>query len=313
MPIIIPDKLPAHRDLRGEEIFLMNEQRAIHQDIRPLRILLLNLMPDKITTETQIIRLLSNSPLQMELFLLRLDSYTPKNTSKEHLFTFYSTFDEVRHERFDGMIITGAPVEHMDFEEVTYWKELGEILDWKQENVTSCIHICWGAQAALYRHYGIPKVQLDAKAFGVFPHKIRKHHTRLLRGFDDPFFVPVSRHTGTRTEDVKRAPDLEIVADSDEVGLLLVVSKDGRQIYVTGHFEYDPLTLKNEYERDLEKGLSIHVPENYFAGDDPGSPPMVRWKSHAHLLYSNWVNYHVYQQTPFDLHKLGMFSGRREP
>jgi len=290
----------------------MAEHRAIHQDIRPLRILLLNLMPDKIATETQIIRLLSNSPLQMELFLLRLDTYTPKNTSSEHMSSFYSTFEAVKHQRFDGMIITGAPVEHLPFEEVGYWRELEDILDWKLENVTSCLHICWGAQAALYRHHGIPKYELEKKTFGVFPHAITKPHTRLLRGFDEPFCVPVSRHTETRASDVSRTGVLDILAESEKAGLLIVVSRDDRQIYVTGHFEYDPLTLKAEYERDLEKGLAIDMPENYFPNNDPRGTPPIRWRSHAHLLYSNWVNYYVYQETPFDLHELNHISGRRE-
>jgi homoserine O-succinyltransferase len=309
MPIIIPDSLPAKETLRAEEVFVMEENRAIHQDIRALRILLLNLMPDKITTETQIIRLLSHSPLQTELFLLRLDTYTPKNTPQEHMFTFYRTFEEVRREKFDGMIITGAPVEQMEFEDVSYWEELSTILEWKLKNVTACIHICWGAQAALYKYYGIPKYLLKQKMFGVYPHRITKRHVKLLRGFDDEFYVPVSRHTETRRADVERIDELEIISDSNEAGVYLILSKDRRQTYITSHPEYDPLTLKSEYERDLSKGLTIDTPVNYFPNNDPDQKPTVRWRSHANLLYTNWVNYCVYQETPYDLNDLDKLYG----
>jgi homoserine O-succinyltransferase len=304
MPIIIPDTLPAKEHLRAEEVFFMQRGDATRQDIRAMRILLLNLMPDKIATETQLIRLLSNSPLQMELFLLRLDSYTPKNTSKEHLFTFYQTFSEIRDQKFDGMIITGAPVEHMEFEEVGYWKELQTIMDWKLVNVTSCVHICWAAQAVLYTQYGIKKYPLEKKMFGVYPHRITKQHLKLFRGFDEIVHVPISRHTETRREDIERVDELEIGLDSEEAGVCVVVSKDQRQIYITGHPEYEPLTLKSEYDRDKKKGLPIEIPVNYFPDNDVSRQPQISWRANGNLLYQNWVNYHVYQETPHDLNQL---------
>lgn len=301
MPVKIPDNLPATSVLAGENIFVMNESRAYHQDIRPLKIVLLNLMPTKILTEIQILRLLSNSPLQVEVTLLHPKSYKSKNTPEDHLVTFYKTFDDINGAKFDGMIITGAPVEHLEFEEVAYWDELKEILNWKLHNVTSTLHICWGAQAGLYHLFGIPKYPLDAKMFGIFPHYVNKKNTSLLKGFDDVFYVPHSRHTWTRSEDVEKIPELEILSESEQAGLYIAATKDCRQIFVTGHPEYDPLTLKTEYVRDTNKGFDIATPKNYFPGDDTSKPPLVRWRSHANLLYSNWLNYHVYQQTPYDL------------
>ncbi|HHW40794.1 MAG TPA: homoserine O-succinyltransferase [Syntrophomonadaceae bacterium] len=304
MPIKVPDNLPAAEILSNENIFIMHEERAVHQDIRPLRIALLNLMPTKIVTEIQILRLLGNTPLQVEMVFLHPESYTSKNTPQEYLIRFYNTFREVKGEKFDGLIITGAPVEQMEFEEVAYWEELKEIMDWSVHNVFSTLHICWGAQAGLYHHYGIPKYPLEKKMFGVFPHTVTKMNVKLLRGFDDEFYVPVSRHTEVRREDIEKVPELEILSESKESGVYLVTAKNGRQIFVTGHAEYDPLTLKWEYERDLEKGLDIDIPKNYFPGDDPNHSPKVNWRSHANLLFSNWLNYYVYQETPYDLNEI---------
>ncbi len=304
MPVKMPDNLPAVSVLASENIFVMSESRAYQQDIRPLRIVLLNLMPMKIVTEIQILRLLSNSPLQVEITLLHPKSYKSKNTPEEHLITFYKTFDDKNGEKFDGMIITGAPVEHLRFEEVAYWDELKEILDWKLHNVTSTLHICWGAQAGLYHLFNIPKFPLESKMFGIFPHYVKKKNTLLLKGFDDVFYVPHSRHTWTKSEDVQKIPELEILSESEQAGLYIAATKDFRQIFVTGHPEYDPLTLNAEYERDINKGLCIATPENYFPGDDASKPPLVRWRSHANLLYSNWLNYHVYQETPYDLSEI---------
>lgn len=304
MPIKIPDRLPAKEVLIQENIFVMDETKAMHQDIRPLRIALLNLMPTKETTETQILRLLSNTPLQVEFVLLHPATHMSKNTSAEHLEQFYKTFDDVADEQFDGMIITGAPVETLEFEEVNYWRELQRIMDWSRENVTSTLHICWASQAGLYHHYGIPKYQLPEKMFGVFPHTVAKQNTKLLRGFDDVFYVPQSRHTEVRKEDIERVPDIEILSESDEAGVYIVASKDGRQIFVTGHSEYDPLTLKWEYDRDINKGLQIAIPKNYYPNDDPTRMPYVTWRAHANLLFSNWLNYYVYQETPYDLKTL---------
>jgi len=301
MPVKIPDNLPATSVLAGENIFIMNESRAYHQDIRPLKIVLLNLMPTKIVTEIQILRLLSNSPLQVDVTLLHPKSYTSKNTPEEHLIAFYKTFDDINGEKYDGMIITGAPVEHLEFEEVAYWDELKEILDWKLHNVTSTLHVCWGAQAGLYHLYNIPKYPLNEKMFGIFPHFVTKENTMLLKGFDDIFYVPHSRHTWTKSEDIKKIPELEVLSESAQAGLYIAATTDYRQIFVTGHPEYDPLTLKTEYFRDVNKGLDILAPMNYFPGDDTTKPPLVRWRSHANLLYSNWLNYHVYQETPYDL------------
>ena len=311
MPIRIPDNLPAGETLNGENIFVMYEDRAYHQDIRPLKIAIFNIMPTKITTETQLLRLLGNTPLQVEITLLHPASHTSKNTSVEHLATFYKTFDEVRNERFDGLVITGAPVEQLTFEEVNYWRELTEILEWSKTNVYSTLHICWGAQAGLYYHYGIPKYDLNEKMFGVFPHTKNKQHVKLLRGFDDIFYVPHSRNTEIKREDILKIDELEILSESEESGVYLVASKDGRYIFATGHSEYDPLTLKAEYDRDIAKGLDIKVPQNYFPADDPTQPPVVRWRGHGNLLFLNWLNYYVYQETPFDLTDIGNISDKR--
>lgn len=304
MPINIPLNLPAAETLAGENIFVMSEERAAHQDIRPLRIAILNLMPTKITTETQLLRLLGNSALQVSVVLLHPASYTSRNTPEEHLTTFYKTFDDVKDEFFDGLIITGAPVEHLVFEEVDYWSELTRIMRWSLTHVWSTFHICWGAQAGLYYHYGVPKYPLPEKQFGVFSHRVCRKNTMLLRGFDDVFYAPHSRHTEVRRADIEAINTLDILACSDEAGVYIVKSRDGRNIYVTGHSEYDPLTLKAEYERDQEKGLNIRIPCNYFEDNDPLKPPVVKWRSHANLLYSNWLNYHVYQETPYDLTKI---------
>ncbi len=301
MPIRIPDALPAKQILESEHVFVMGERRAMTQDIRALRILILNLMPNKIVTETQLLRALSNSPLQVTVDLLMVSSHTSKNTSADHLSSFYKTFDEVRHSRYDGMIITGAPVEQMDFEAVDYWNELTEIMDWSCENVTSTFHICWGAQAGLYHHYKINKIALDKKMFGVFEHQTLDWTVPLTRGFDDTFFAPHSRHTGTRREDIEVCPYLHLLAWSEQAGPYIATSRDGRQIFVMGHSEYDRDTLKNEYERDLGKGLPIEIPYGYFPNNDPTQTPRKNWRSHAYLLYSNWLNYYVYQQSPYVL------------
>ena len=305
MPIRIPNELPATRVLTRENIFVMTETRAQNQDIRPLEILLLNLMPTKIDTETQLSRLLGNTPLQVELTLLHTKTHESKNTSPEHLLAFYKVFDEVKHKNFDGLIITGAPVEKLSFEEVEYWEELCEIMEWSKTHVHSTFHICWGAQAGLYYHYGIPKYALDGKMFGVFEHTVANRKNMLFRGFDDIFFVPHSRHTEIRAEDIEKCPSLEILSMSERAGVYAVASRDGRQIFITGHSEYDPETLAKEYFRDLSQGKPITVPENYFPNDNPEMPPLVRWRSHANLLYCNWLNYYVYQTTPYDLTELG--------
>ncbi len=304
MPIKIPNNLPAVKTLNEENIFVMTETRAITQDIRPLKILLLNLMPKKIETETQLSRLLGNSPLQVDLELIHTKSHKSKNTSAEHLFAFYKTFDDVKHKTFDGMIITGAPVEQMEFEEVEYWDELCEIMEWTKTHVHSTFHICWGAQAGLYYHFGINKKPLDKKMFGVFPHKVDYKKSILFRGFDDVFMVPHSRHTTVDIEDVKKVKELKILASSKEAGLYAVTTKNGKQIFITGHSEYDADTLLNEYNRDLSQGLTIEVPKNYFKDDNPKKGPVVSWRSHANLLYSNWLNYFVYQTTPYDIEKI---------
>ncbi|AEY68023.1 homoserine O-succinyltransferase [Clostridium sp. BNL1100] len=305
MPIRIPDNLPAVETLNSENIFVMSEDRAYHQDIRPLKIAILNIMPTKITTETQLLRLLGNTPLQVEIVLLHPASHMSKNTPEEHLETFYKTFDEIQGEHFDGLIITGAPVEQMPFEDVNYWEELERIMDWSKKNVYSTLHICWGAQAGLYYHYGVAKRDLPKKMFGVFEHTKIKEHVKLLRGFDDVFFVPHSRHTEITHEDVAKIDKLEILAESKEAGVYLVASKDGRHIFATGHSEYDPYTLKFEYERDVERDMDIEVPKNYFPGDDPTKEPIVRWRGHGNLLFLNWLNYYVYQETPYDLTSIG--------
>ncbi|MBR0464935.1 MAG: homoserine O-succinyltransferase [Clostridia bacterium] len=312
MPIKIPDALPATKTLTEENIFVMTEKRARTQDIRPLRILLLNLMPTKIDTETQLSRLLGNTPLQVELTLARVRSHESKNTPQEHMLTFYKRFDEVMTERFDGMIITGAPVEHLAFEQVDYWPELCQIMEWSKSNVHSTLHICWGAQAALYYHYGVKKVPLQAKMFGVFPHRVEYKRSILFRGFDDVFMVPHSRHTTVLREDIERIPSLRILASSDEAGIYAVSSKGGRQIFITGHSEYDSHTLNREYQRDIAAGKPIALPKNYFPDDDPNEEPRVSWRAHANLLYSNWLNYFVYQTTPYDLTDLHSSGSENE-
>ena len=301
MPVKIPDSLPATSILESENIFIMGEARAQQQDIRPLRIAILNLMPTKINTETQLLRLLGNSPLQVEIVLLHMESHESRNTPMEHLLEHYVTFADVRGQKFDGLIITGAPVETLPFEEVDYWPELVEVMDWARTHVTSTLYICWGAQAGLYHYYGVPKRPLAAKLFGVFPHHLDVRYERLARGFDDVFFAPHSRHTEVRREDILAVPELVLLSESDEAGVYIALSADRRHIFVTGHSEYDPFTLRDEYQRDLAKQLPIAIPANYFPGDDPAREPLVRWRGHANLLYSNWLNYYVYQQTPFDL------------
>jgi len=308
MPIKIPNDLPAAEVLSNENIFVMHEDRALHQDIRPLNIAILNLMPTKIVTETQILRLLGNSPLQVDITLLHPKTHVSKNTPQEHLIKFYNTFDEIKDNKYDGLIITGAPVEHLEFEEVDYWKELQDIMEWSLTNVFSTFYICWGAQAGLYYHYGIPKYPLPSKMFGVFPHRVCVKNHKLMRGFDDEFYVPHSRHTEVKREDIEKVEQLEILAESDKAGVYIVASKDGRQVFVTGHPEYDPLTLKYEYDRDINKGLKIAIPENYFPDDDVNRMPLTKWRGHANLLYTNWLNYHVYQETPYDLNELDKMS-----
>jgi homoserine O-succinyltransferase len=305
MPIRISDSLPARAVLEREGIFVMTEHRAAHQDIRPLRLLILNLMPTKVATETQILRCLSNTPLQIEVELLQTSSYQAKNTSEEHLLAFYTTFDKVCDRAYDGLIITGAPVETMPFEQVSYWPELCQIMDWSKQNVHSTFHICWGAQAGLYHHYGVPKHTLPQKVFGVFEHEVLIHSFPLIRGFDDNFPAPHSRYTEVRAEDIRRVHELQLLAVSPEAGVYLLATHDGRQVFVTGHSEYDAATLAQEYFRDRERGLDIAPPKNYFPGDDPARPPKKTWRSHAYLLYSNWLNYYVYQTTPYDLNDLG--------
>ena len=310
MPVTVPSSLPARSVLEAENVFLMDEQRALHQDIRPLRIAILNLMPTKVATETQLLRLLGNTPLQVEVTLLHMASHSAKNTSAEHLLEHYVSFAEVRHQTFDGLIVTGAPVEQLPFEEVDYWAELTELLDWARTNVFSSLFICWGAQAGLYRYYGVPKHPLPEKLFGVFPHRVNQRNERIVQGFDDVFFAPHSRYTETRREDILAEPGLVLLSESDESGVYLVQSADRRQVFVTGHSEYDPGTLQGEYARDLGKGLPIGIPRNYFPGDDPSREPLVRWRGHANLLFSNWLNYFVYQETPYELGRLPVEGGR---
>ena len=304
MPIRIPNDLPAVKTLEGENIFVMTETRAITQDIRPLKILVLNLMPKKIETETQLSRILGNTPLQVELELIHTKSHRSKNTSAEHLLAFYKTFDDVKDQNFDGMIITGAPVEQMPFEQVEYWEELCEIMEWTKTHVHSTFHICWGAQAGLYYHFGIDKKPLDKKMFGIFPHKAEYKRSMLLRGFDDVFMVPHSRHTAIDEDAVRNTKGLKVLASSEEAGIYAISTKNGKQIFITGHSEYDADTLKNEYLRDVNEGKPIEIPKNYFPGDNPKKAPMVSWRSHANLLYSNWLNYFVYQTTPYDIEKI---------
>lgn len=304
MPVKIPATLPAATVLAKENIFVMDDRRAMMQDIRPLKIAIVNLMPTKEVTETQLLRLLGNTPLQIEITLLNMESHESSNTSREYLQAFYRNFESVRDQKFDGLIITGAPVENMPFEEVDYWKELVEIMDWSKKHVFSTLHICWGSQAALYHQYGIDKHQLDDKVFGVFEHRVLNPMHKLVRGFDDSFRAPHSRHTTIHKEDVERVPELEILAESDDAGVFLVASRDGRSIYVSGHAEYDADTLAREYNRDVAKGLKIEVPRHYYPGNDPTRTPSVTWRAHANLLFVNWLNYFVYQETPFDINKI---------
>jgi len=305
MPIRIPNDLPAAETLLQENIFVMPQNRALTQDIRPLEIVLLNLMPTKIATETQLSRLLGNTPLQVNLELMHTSTHKSKNTSQEHMLSFYKSFDELKHRKFDGMVITGAPVEMLPFEQVDYWQELCQIMEWSKTHVHSTFHICWGAQAGLYYHYGVDKVALPEKMFGVFPHTADYKRSILLRGFDDVFWVPHSRHTTVNREDIEKVPELKILASSEESGVYAVANKGGRQIFITGHSEYDPLTLEAEYLRDKNQGLPISVPKNYYPGDDDTKEPIVRWRGHANLLFSNWLNYFVYQTTPYDIMSIG--------
>lgn len=303
MPINIPDDLPAASILESEKIFVMNENRARHQDIRPLEILILNLMPTKVETETQLLRLLSNSPIQIDIDLLRTESYTSKHTSEDYLTHFYKTFDEIKDKKYDGMIITGAPLENMSYEDVDYWPELCRIFDWSLTNSFSTMHICWGALAGLYYHFGVPKHPLAKKISGIYAHEPLDYYHPLLRGFDDLFYMPHSRYMGIDEADLKG--DLQVLARSPEAGAAIIMSEKNKQIFITGHLEYDTLTLAEEYQRDLQRGLSPTIPENYFPGNDVNSPPKKMWRSHANMLFSNWLNYYVYQQTPYDLLKIG--------
>jgi homoserine O-succinyltransferase len=304
MPLNIPDKLPAVKLLREENIFVMNESRASHQDIRPLKIIILNLMPLKITTETDLLRLLSNSPLQIEIDFLKIKGHTPKNTPSEHMKAFYRTFDELKNRKYDGMIITGAPVEKLGYDEVTYWDELVQIFDWAEHNVTSTLFICWAAQAALYHYYGVPKYTLGKKMFGVFEHKLSNPKLPIFRGFDDVFYVPHSRHTEIREDDIKKVAELEVIATSPDAGVTMVKAKNGRQLFITGHAEYSRHTLDGEYKRDRAKNLSIEIPKNYYPDDNSENNPVMRWRSTANLLFANWLNYYVYQETPYDLEEI---------
>ena len=314
MPIKVQSSLPAIETLNGENIFVITEKRAMTQDIRPLEILILNLMPTKITTETQLLRVLGNTPLQININFMHTSSHESKNTSKSHLETFYGVFDDYKERKFDGLIVTGAPVENLSFEEVDYWDELCEIMEWSKSHVTSTFYICWAAQAALYYHYGINKYPLEKKMFGVYPHYVvpEKKHKILLRGFDDVFYAPHSRHTEFREEDINKVPELEILAKSDEAGVYIVTAKSERQFFVAGHAEYDADTLAKEYFRDVEKGLSIDVPKNYFPGNNPKNPPEMLWRAHANLLYSNWLNYFVYQTTPYNIDDINIDSSKFE-
>jgi homoserine O-succinyltransferase len=304
MPVIIPETLPAKRTLERENIFVMGEKRATSQDIRPLKLAILNLMPTKIATETQILRLVANTALQVEVTLLHTQTHTAKNTPADHLLAHYCSINQVREQKFDGLVITGAPVEHLAFEDVNYWEELQTIFDWAETNVHSSFYICWAAQAALYHRYSIPKHPIPTKLFGVFQHHILVRHENLLLGFDDHFYAPHSRHTEVRREDIEKKPDLVLLSESDEAGVYILASKNRRRFYITGHSEYDPLTLRGEYERDCKKGLKINIPRNYFPKDDPSQEPIVQWRGHAHLLFANWLNYYVYQRTPYDIQSI---------
>lgn len=304
MPIKVQDKLPAIEQLKQENIFVMNDSRAMSQDIRPLRIAILNLMPIKVTTETDFVRLLSNSPLQLEIELMKLRSHVSKNTSAEHMEMFYHYFDEMRGNKYDGLIVTGAPVEQMDYEQVTYWKELSEVFDWSRKNVTSTMFICWAAQAALYHFYGVPKYSTHDKVFGIFEHKPLEPQLPIFRGFDDVYYVPHSRHSEVRRADIEKVPELRIISESEDAGVHMVIERNGREFYVTGHSEYSPYTLDGEYKRDLSKRLPIKMPKNYYKDDDPRKGPLVRWRGHANLLFANWLNYYVYQETPYDINAI---------
>ena len=301
MPLRLPDRLPAIDLLKQENIFVMDDTRAHSQDIRPLRIVILNLMPLKITTETDLIRLLSNTPLQLEISFMKLKSHTPKNTPIEHMMMFYRDFAEMRHEKFDGMIITGAPVEQLDFEEVSYWDEITDIFAWARTHVTSTLYICWAAQAGLYYHYGIPKYPLPMKMFGIFSQKPLDAKLPIFRGFDDEFMMPHSRHTEIRREDILANPNLQLIAESDECGVSVVMARKGREFFITGHLEYAPNTLDNEYKRDKNIRKDVALPQNYYRNNNPANPPLVTWRSHANLFYTNWINYYVYQETPYNI------------
>lgn len=304
MPLNLPNNLPAIELLKQESIFVIDNERASSQDIRPLKIAVVNLMPIKITTETDLIRLLSNTPLQIELDFIKLKSHTSKNTPIEHLQMFYKDFDAIKDTKYDGMIITGAPVEKFEFEDVTYWNEITTIFDWARHHVTSTLYICWAAQAGLYHFYGVPKYELDAKMFGVFKHTVSDKTNPIFRGFDDEFFVPHSRHTEVRREDIEKVSEIKIISESQDAGVYMVMARGGREFFITGHSEYAPNTLDDEYKRDVNKGLDIHVPDNYYRNDDPTQGPIVRWRSHANLLFTNWLNYFVYQETPYDISRI---------
>lgn len=301
MPLKLPDRLPAIDLLKDENIFVIDNSRATQQDIRPLRLVVLNLMPIKITTETDLIRLLSNSPLQLEVSFMKIKSHTSKNTPIEHMRAFYRDFELMRNEKYDGMIITGAPVEHLAFEDVTYWNEMTDIFTWARTHVTSTLYICWAAQAGLYFHYGVPKYQLSQKMFGIFEQTPLKPRLPIFRGFDDVFNMPHSRHTEIRRDDIEQHPELTIIAESRESGVSIVMAREGREFFITGHAEYSPLTLDTEYKRDLAKGLPIQMPQHYYRNDDPSQPPLVSWRAHANLLFTNWLNYYVYQETPYNI------------
>ena len=304
MPLRLPDRLPAIDILKRENIFVMDNSRAHSQDIRPLRIVILNLMPLKITTETDLIRLLSNTPLQLDINFMKLKSHTPKNTPIEHMMMFYRDFESMRHEKFDGMIITGAPVETMDYEQVTYWDEIVDIFNWARTHVTSTLYICWAAQAGLYHYYGVPKYPLDKKMFGIFEQHTLQPQMPIFRGFDDTFMMPHSRHTEIHKDDILARPELQLIAESDDSGVSIVMARGGREFFITGHLEYSPNTLDNEYKRDFGVRSDVEKPRNYYRNDDPSLPPMVTWRAHANLFYSNWINYYVYQETPFDINKI---------
>ena len=304
MPIRVQNDLPVKEILESENIFVMDEHRATHQDIRPIQIGLLNLMPLKEDTELQILRSLSNTPLQVDVTFVRVSSHVSKNTSTSHINKFYQSFDEIKNRRFDGFIITGAPVEQMPFEEVDYWKEVSEIFDWARTHVTSTLYICWAAQAGLYHFYGVPKYPLPQKMFGIFKHKVYDHQNPIFRGFDDEFYVPHSRHTEVRKSDIEKVPELTLLSESEESGVYMVMARGGREFFITGHSEYSPYTLDTEYRRDLDKGLPIEMPLNYYRNNDPKKGPLVRWRGHANLLFSNWLNYFVYQQTPYDIREI---------